>query len=633
MNAAEQGSGSFFQTLVEHSLDLITVVDRDSRILYQNPAVTRVLGQDVGALIGVAFLDLVHPDDVERARVMCAEVTGTPGASVAGEHRFRHREGGWRVLECRARNLLGRAEVGGVVISARDVTERRGAEEALEDSETRLRAVVSTAPIVLFSLDREGRFTFSDGHGLEALGLKPGQVVGQNVYDSFGNIPGIREHIERAMRGETVRYTATFGDLYYDTMYAPHYNQRGEVDGIIGVSLDVTEQRRLELQFLQAQKMEAIGRLAGGVAHDFNNLVTAILGYTDLLQDSFDPQDPRRADLTQVARAAQRAADLTRQLLTFARRQASTTRLIDLNESLRYLEKMLSRLVGDNIQLVTELAPDLWQVRTDPAHVEQLVLNLAINARDAMPQGGRLVLRTANVEAGEGRTPAGDDLEPGSYVRLSVSDTGVGLAPEAIAHLFEPFFTTKEPGKGTGLGLATCYGLVKQARGHIAASSQPGVGTTFTVWLPRARPAGADQEEIEEAAVQLAQGSETILLVEDDTQVREVTERTLRQLGYETLSTSDAGRAIELAQRHPGRLDLLLTDLSMPQLGGRDLAAQLRKRQPHLRVVYVTAYADEALQEELASEGTRVLWKPFTREGLARTIRDALDESPRSRRV
>jgi PAS domain S-box-containing protein len=518
--------------------------------------------------------------------------------------------------------------VRGVVVSSRDVTARWQTQQALRDSQEKLRAVVGSAPVVLYSLDREGRFTFSDGRGLRDLGLEPGQVVGESVYKDFGEVPGLRENIQRALAGETVQYLALYGARAYETLYAPQVDEKDEIVGVLAVSVDITERRRLEEQVLQSQKMEAVGRLAGGIAHDFNNLVTAILGYADLLESSFDPQDPRRADVVQVSRAAEHAADLTRRLLTFARRQASEPRVLDVNELVDHLQRMLTRVLGEEIHLLTSLAPSVWPVKVDASQLEQVLLNLVLNARDAMPEGGMVSIRTENVEvatdAAESRAPS-----PGSYVRIAVSDTGLGLTPEAQAHLFEPFFTTKAPGKGTGLGLATCYGIVTQAGGHIAARSEAGRGTTFFVWLPRTHVAAASGRPRGDTLAP-APADETVLLVEDESLVREVAERTLRQAGYTVVSARDARRAVELARRHEGRLDILVADVSMPHMSGRQLAAEVRALHPAVRTLFMSAFADEDVRGQVQSEGAQLLWKPFTRDALARAVRAVLDgPSPR----
>ena len=613
----------YFRALVEHSADVIWVLDGDGVVRYVTPSLTRLLGHGPQDAVGRPPWDLMDGRDASEARETLRAVAASVEA-VTFTYRFRHADGGTRVLECTAHNLLDDPHVGAIVVSAHDVTHQRLAEDALRASEARLRAAVETTPIVLYTLDREGRFTSSDGKGLERLGLSPGEVVGRSAYEMYESVPELQHNVRRALAGETVRYTAVVGPMHYDTTYAPLRDARGEVIGVIGASFDVTDQKKLEEQFLQAQKMEAVGRLAGGVAHDFNNLITAILGYADLVQESFDPQDPRRDDVAQIVRAGQRAADLTRQLLTFARRQASAARMVDLNELVGHLGRLLARLIGDNILLTTQLAADLWPVLVDAAQVEQVVLNLAVNARDAMPRGGRLAIRTANVDVRDEATGLDVGLAPGEYVLLTVTDTGVGMDEATLEHLFEPFYTTKEPGRGTGLGLATCYGIVKQARGHIAASSVPGQGSTFYVWLPRAT-GEIDRREPSEADRRIRPGTETILLVEDEPLVRDLAERSLRQLGYRVLVAPQGTRAVDLTRGYAGDIHLLISDLVMPRMSGQQLAAELRAMRPGLRVVYISGYTEETTPAQLQAEGAVLLWKPFTRDQLGRTVREILD--------
>jgi PAS domain S-box-containing protein len=614
---------TYFRTLVEHSADVLWVLDREGVVRHVTPSLSRILGYRPQDVVGRRPWDLMDAADATEASQVFQAVSGSV-EPVTSAHRFRHVDGGTRMLECTARNLLDDPHVGAVVVSSHDVTDQRLAEEALRASEARLRTAVHSTPIVLYTLDREGRFTSSDGKGLERLGLTPGEVVGRSAYEMYAAIPELQDNVRRALAGETVRYMAVFGQLQYDTTYAPLRDARGEIIGIIGASFDVTDQKKLEEQFLQAQKMEAVGRLAGGVAHDFNNLITAILGYADLVQESFDPQDPRRDDVAQIARAGQRAADLTRQLLTFARRQASAARMIDLNELVSHLGRLLARLIGDNILLGTQLAADLWPVLADAAQIEQVVLNLAVNARDAMPRGGRLAIRTANVDVRDEATGLDVGLAPGEYVLLTVTDTGVGMDEATLEHLFEPFYTTKEPGRGTGLGLATCYGIVKQARGHIAASSVPGQGSTFYVWLPRAT-GEIDRREPSEAERRIRPGTETILLVEDEPLVRDLAERSLRQLGYRVLVAPSGTRAVDLTRGYAGDIHLLISDLVMPRMSGQQLAAELRAMRPGLRVVYISGYTEETTPAQLQAEGAVLLWKPFTRDQLGRTVREILD--------
>ena len=400
-------------------------------------------------------------------------------------------------------------------------------------------------------------------------------------------------------------------------------NAAGQVDYYETFVRDVTERRRLQQQVLQAQKMEAVGRLAGGIAHDFNNLLTVITSYSDLLLEDLKPGDPRRDDLEQVRKAAEGAAALTRQLLAFSRQQVVEPRVVSLNAVVEGFQKILRRVIGEDIELATSLAPDLGAVRADVGQLEQVLMNLAVNARDAMPTGGKLTIETANVEREpEGaRDPEARAVRP--YVMLAVSDSGCGMDAATKARIFEPFFTTKEAGKGTGLGLATVYGIVQQAGGLIWVYSELGYGTSFKVYLPQvdATPEGAAAQ-----GVRAPRGTETVLLVEDAAAVRAVTRQALERQGYTVLEAPNGAAALHLAEQHRGPIHLLLTDVVMPELGGRRLAEQLAGLRPDLKVLYASGYTDDAVVRHGVIEATAAyLQKPFTPETLARKVRAVLD--------
>jgi PAS domain S-box-containing protein len=392
-----------------------------------------------------------------------------------------------------------------------------------------------------------------------------------------------------------------------------------------GTQRDVTEQRRLEEQIRQAVKVEAVGRLAGGIAHDFNNILTAILGTTQLLQRELGPEAPHYADVEEIRMAAERAADLTRQLLAYSRRQVLAPRVLDLNGVVRGLDSMLRRLIGEDVDLINTLAPQLAPVRADPGQIEQVIVNLAINARDAMPDGGTLTVDTADfdVDAAFARLHAG--AVAGSYVRLRVQDTGTGMDAEIRKHLFEPFFTTKPVGQGTGLGLATVFGIVKQSGGYIWAESEPGRGTVFTILLPRTSGAPEPAASTQSPA-QPARGTETILLVEDEETVRTLSDRALNQLGYTVLAAPSGWDALRLAERHRGPIHLVLTDVVMPGLSGRELVRQLAAVRPGTQVLYISGYSDEAIERHgVLDPGTAFLQKPFTPDRLAAKVRAVID--------
>jgi signal transduction histidine kinase len=401
--------------------------------------------------------------------------------------------------------------------------------------------------------------------------------------------------------------------------------QAGEEGEVAGVWVDVTEGRKLEEQLRQSQKMEAVGRLAGGVAHDFNNLLTVITGYCDLMFDTLPLEHPVREDVQEIRKAAEGAAGLTRQLLAFSRQQVLQPKIVDLNAVTAGVEKLLRRLIGEHIELATVLSPALGRVRADPGQLEQIIVNLAVNARDAMPQGGTLAIETANVVMDGQSVPDEPLAAPGSYVMLAVSDTGVGMDEATKARIFEPFFTTKDPGKGTGLGLATVYGVVKQSAGFVWVYSEPGRGTTFKVYFPRVdATAGPDEHVVAQA--ESPSGSETVLLVDDSAPVRAVSRRVLEGYGYTVLEAGTGAEALQAAKAYGKRIHLLLTDIVMPGISGRDLAAQLGGMMSGLRVLYMSGYTDDAIvRHGVLETGIAYMQKPFTGDELARKIREVLD--------
>lgn len=504
-----------------------------------------------------------------------------------------------------------------------DVAEQRQADHALRARETYLRTVISHLPIVLWVIDQEGRFTLSDGKGLRALGLAPGELVGRSAFEVYQHSPEIVDNNRRALRGESFGSEVSLGELRYQVWQSPLRDEAGAVTGAIGVAVDVTERRHLEQQLRQTQKIEAVGRLAGGIAHDFNNLLTAIGGYTYLVLQTLDETDRRWSDLLEVHKAAQRAAGLTRQLLAFSRRQILQPRVFDVNALIADLEKLLRRTIPENIELVLKLTPDLEPVRADIGQIEQVVLNLAVNASDAMPHGGHLRLVTENAEVDEIQAHRYPPMTAGRYVRLTVIDTGTGMTPETQARIFEPFFTTKERGKGTGLGLATVYGIVKQSGGFVWVTSHLGRGTTFEVYLP------AVQEPLDptvqvELSEEITGGSEIILLAEDDGAVRRLARDVLTTYGYTVLAARDGDEALVMAREHPGQIDLLVTDVVMPGLSGRELAAHLLSERPDVRVLYASGYAEDITTRAGLEHGVPFLTKPFLPTELVRKVREVL---------
>ena len=507
--AAVRANEERFRALVENSSDALLLVNRDGRIIYLTPSSQRHLGWLPSDMTGRSILDFLHQDDRLLARARLTDALGRPGEALAQELRFQHADGTSRDMEGMAVNRLNEPSVGAIVITVRDVTDRK----------------------------------------------------------------------------------------------------------------------RLEEQLRQAQKMEAVGRLAGGIAHDFNNLLTAILGYCNLMLDEIPPQDPLRHDLEEIRQAGDRAAALTRQLLAFSRRQMLQPQIIHINALVQQMEKMLRRTIGADIRLVTALGADLEPVKVDPASIEQVLVNLAMNARDAMPAGGTLTLETAMVELDAAYMELHAAVVPGRYVMLAVSDTGQGMDASTRARVFEPFFTTKEQGKGIGLGLATVYGIVKQSGGYIWVYSEPDRGTVFKVYL---RPSPSTtmllHPEDDQLGTARTRGWETILVVEDEEAVRIVAREALQRQGYVVLEACHGLDALRVAERHQDLIHLMVTDLVMPHMSGRDLAQRLTEARPNMKVLYISGYTDHSvLQRDLTPESA-FLQKPFAPEIFMRTVRRILDE-------
>jgi PAS domain S-box-containing protein len=545
------------------------------------------------------------------------------------------RSGVERLIEWR--NTVVRDESGritGSLSSGTDVTERTVAVEALRDTEERMRFALQNASVGIWDLD----YTTGVARWSEILesqfGLQPGMFGG--TFEAFVELvhPDDRESVLETV-AKAIKSGADFS--YSHRTIRPDGKERwlsgagrillgehGEPVRGIGISQDVTERRTLEVQFQQAQKMEAVGRLAGGVAHDFNNLLTVILGFCELLLAEGDPDDPRQVDIAEIQKAGARGAGLTRQLLAFSRKQIIEPTLLDLNVVVADMRAMLGRLIGEDVKIVVGLRPDLALVTADRGQVEQIVMNLAVNARDAMPKGGTLTIETANIELDEHYAKTHLAATPGSYVGLTVTDTGTGMTPQVQARLFEPFFTTKGPGKGTGLGMATVYGIITRCGGSVGVYSEVGKGTAFKVYFPRADAA----EMVVEAHAPLARpraGIHTVLVVEDEEGLRDLAKRLLQRHGYTVLVAAHADEALRLFDEHPS-IDVLLTDVVMPGASGPDLTRQLIDQRPALRVIYMSGYTEEAIvQHGVIKPGIAFLNKPFTSEALAEKISEVLE--------
>ncbi len=506
-------------------------------------------------------------------------------------------------------------------------------ESRLGESEERYRQLVEMSPEAIF-VECQGRFVFSNSANARLLGASSASdLIGKPLAEFVH--PGYREIIERTMvqvteqQNAVLRSQGKFVRLNGQEVDVEIVASQLQVQEEVGVQMimrDITERKRLEEQLRSAQKMEAVGRLAGGIAHDFNNLLMVIRGYCEMILDRVPPGGSLRGNAEQIERAADRAASLTRQLLAFGRKQVLAPQVIDLNHVVENVGKMLWRVIGEHIELVTVLNRGLWSVKADPGQIEQVIVNLALNARDAMPQGGKLIIETRNADLDEDFVRQHPGAASGRFALLAVTDTGVGMDADTQTRIFEPFFTTKGQGKGTGLGLATAYGIVKQSGGSIWVYSEPGRGTTFNIYLPWT-PERAQGAQPAADAGKLPCGSETVLLVEDSGALRKLAREFLEQGGYTVLEAGEGAGAMDVAQQHAGPIHLLLTDVVMPGMSGQQLATQLKRDRRETKVLYMSGYPEDAISYHGVLEpGVVLLQKPFTRKALADKVREVLGE-------
>jgi len=540
-------------------------------------------------------------------------------------------------------NLAARLDVSGSDELAFLGTAINGMLEDLEKSQaerhegrTRLAVLMERMPAILWTTDKNLRYTSAVGAGLETLGLRSGELTGKTLFEYFQTenpeFPSIAAH-RKALAGGSLTYQLEWQKRVLESHVQPLRSSEGDLLGVIGVALDITERQHLSNQLRQSQKLQAVGELAGGVAHDFNNLLMVVKGHAEMLTERLfsgatGKEEAVRHNVEQIQQAAERAAGLTRQLLAFSRLQVLHPRVLALNEVVGSMIQMVSRVIGENIELVFLPGKNLARVKADPSQIEQVVLNLVVNARDAMPDGGRLTIETSNVDLDSSYASQHVVVEPGPYVMLTVSDTGCGIDAATQARIFEPFFTTKEQGRGTGLGLATVYGVVKQSGGYIWVYSEVGHGTTFKVYLPQVT-APAEKLAPGKKVKGPEPGTETILLVEDEESVRELVSEYLSARGYRVLEASDGVQALQIASAHKGDIQLLITDVVMPRLSGRELAARVSAGRPGLKVLYISGYTDDSIfRHGVLEGGMSFLQKPFNLKALAAKVREVLEGIP-----
>jgi PAS domain S-box-containing protein len=632
--AALAASESHYRTVLNNVTDAVFVTDTVGRYLDVNPQGCELTGYSRAELLRLTAADTYLPEERRLVAERIAAITA--GRVLSYDRRMLRKDGSVILIEVTAVLLPD----GRILTTFRDLSEQRKVENQNRESEQRFRELAENVREVFFSMDpATGRAQYVSpsyeelfGHSREHAYATPhAWTEGIHPDDRDQTFAADRLAAESGVQADAVyRIVRPDGSTrWVRGRSSPVRNAKGEIIRVVGIAEDITDLKRTESQSLQSAKMEAVGRLAGGIAHDFNNLLTVIMSYGQLQIEEHASDDPRRPDLDQIVSAARRAADLTKQLLAFSRRQVLQPQVLDLSDLVMNLSRMLERVIGEDIDLKSNLTSRIGCVRADSGGIEQIIMNLVVNARDAMPSGGTVTIETANVEMSGADVGAQDPIAPGPYVLLAVSDTGEGLDEAIKGHLFEPFFTTKERGKGTGLGLSTVYGIVKQSGGYVVAESERGRGATFKVYLPRiAEPAEALPPK--GAHTDIRGGSEIIMLVEDEAAVRQVTRTVLERRGYTVLEADRPESAIALADSLPHPPNLVVTDVILPGISGRQLAGLLEEKWPGLKVLYLSGYMDDAIARHgVLERGVALLEKPFTPDALALKVRQVLDSTGR----
>jgi two-component system, cell cycle sensor histidine kinase and response regulator CckA len=631
-----------FQSLAEDAPFGMVLIDPQDRFVYVNPKFKQLFGYALREVPnGKTWFRKAFPDRDYRHQVIETWIQDlhhfNPTTPRPRTFNVACKDGAEKIINFISVQLATEE----YLVTCEDVTQHRHAEDALKESEARYHSLFDGVPVGLYRSAPDGKMIDANRTLIQMLGYPDLEsFLGVKADEFYVTIEdriqwknlldgeGILHHFEMQYRcrdgtpiwvEENARaYRGTDGRiLYYE----------GSIEDINEKKQAAAEMLSLHEQLRQSQKMEAVGRLAGGIAHDFNNLLTVISGYSQLSLTTLQEKDPLRENISQIQQATERAASLTRQLLAFSRRQILDMRIIDLNLIVQDLDKMLRRVIGEDIELVTLLDKNLWTVKSDPSQIEQVILNLVVNARDAMPKGGRLTIRTSNVELDQDHTRAPMGVKPGPCVRLSIQDTGIGMSLEVMEHAFEPFFTTKEKGRGTGLGLSTVYGIVKQSGGDVWVQSEVGRGTLFEIYLTKSEETRDALKPVVSSPLRL-QGSETILLVEDEEAVRVLTSKTLRNYGYQVLEAANGEQVIRIVETGHRRIHLLVTDVVMPGMSGREVAERISPLFPEMKILYISGYTDSAIVHHgILDPGTALLLKPFRPDALAQKVREILDQS------
>ncbi|HZR29875.1 MAG TPA: PAS domain S-box protein [Terriglobales bacterium] len=625
---------NLLQAIIEGTSEAIFVKDLQGRYIMINTAGAALIGKSVEEVIGKRDHDFFTAESAQQMMQEDRRVIES------GETRTYENAGtaAWvtrTYLSTKSPYRDFQGNVIGLIGISLDITERKQAEQAVRESEKRFRALFQGSPIGIALIDMQGKAVDTNPAYRKMLALSPDEPVSIALFNELTYpanrqadaaryedlVSGKREHDRREKRYILRDGRTVWADLNLSVLK----DVQGNPQYVMGLAIDISQRKRLEEQLRLSQRMEAIGTLSGGIAHDFNNILTVVKGYTDLVLSHRQLDQELRGQVEQIHGAAEQAASLTRQLLAFSRRQMLQPKVFDLNTLVINMEKMLRRLIGEHIEMLTITASDLGLVKADPSQIEQVIMNLVLNSRDVMPNGGRLTLETANRDLDDSYAREHMSAIPGHYVMLAVSDTGIGMEPEVQAHIFEPFFTTKEQGKGTGLGLSMVYGIVKQSGGYIWVYSEPGRGTAFKIYLPRVDEP-IDLMQSSRVPAEAVKGHETILLVEDDRGVRELTRAVLAASGYSVLIGDDASSVASLCEHYAGPIHLLLTDMIMPGLSGPELATQVVARRPQIKVLYMSGYTSSTIfQRGMLDSEAFFLQKPFTPASLTGKVREVLD--------
>lgn len=641
-------SNNNFATLVANIPGYVAYVNADTlHYEFVNDMYEKGFGIPKKRIIGSHIKEIIGEKNYLDALKYIQEVS--LGKPVSYENLFDVASGKRWVQVNYAPIIDADAHVSSIVVLSYDITERKLSEEALRNERALIENVMETSPVGITTVDSKGNITYANSVAIKILCLSKDEVSHRTYNEPLWHITDLSGN---AFPEENLPFNLVMssGKPVYNIQHAiqwpdgkrvllsvnaaPLIDGNGQINGMVAGIEDITERKyaeeekaRLEAQLQQSQKMESVGRLAGGVAHDFNNMLGVIIGHTEMALDQVDPKQPLHEDLEEILKAAERSANLTQQLLAFARKQTISPRVLDLNSTISSMLRMLRRLIGEDIVLSWKPSADLWQVKMDPSQIDQILANLCVNARDAIKDGGIITIETGNKIFDKDYCLNHGDILPGEYVSLSVSDNGQGMDKETLSHIFEPFFTTKGVGVGTGLGLATVYGAIRQNEGYINAYSEPGHGTTFTIYMPRHvdKSLSAQTNILSEPEIK---GHETILLVEDESIMLKMTSRMLEWLGYKVLAASSPGEALRMASEHSGEVHLLMTDVIMPGMNGRDLAQNIMSLYPHIKRLFMSGYtADIIAHHGVLDAGVQFIQKPFSKKELAAKIRNVLDKN------